>query len=249
MFVRCLACLLTDAPWSTSCMCCLASLPPIPLQGEGAFLRAYTGSDFIQGGSVAMGPTDDVRRDMILGKELYLEVKRIEGVVLGLGVDTTDGLPGATYTGADVKNGVYPVAPSSYDDGESSDEEGRIRRRCVFFWLGCVCVWGGSKQADWMTIYPSCCHIMSCQATNPCIRHTDPPAPHIPQNPTPPRHQLSQRGQPLRRPAARPRVHAPLRWGIPRRPARRVAPPVHGAWRARGPADGPGRRGGRARRH
>lgn len=135
--VRCLACALTDTPWSTSRVvlpCLLTTHPipthPVPLrQGEGAFLRGYTGSDFIQGGRVAMGPTDDVTRDMVLGKELFLEVKRIEGVVLGLGVDTTDGLPVATYTGTDVENGVYPVAPSSSYDDESSDEEGRIRRR------------------------------------------------------------------------------------------------------------------------
>ena len=102
------------------------------IQGEGAFIRGYTGSEFILGGRVALGPSDDVQRDMVLGKELYLEIKRIEGVVLGLGVDTTDGLPPAVYTTQDVKNGVYPTPPSShYDISESSDEEGRQRRRCV----------------------------------------------------------------------------------------------------------------------
>jgi hypothetical protein len=57
-------------------------------------------------------------------------VKRAEDIAVGLGVDTTDGLPTATMTAADSRSGLYPAAPAThYEDGASSDEEGRLRRR------------------------------------------------------------------------------------------------------------------------
>lgn len=37
-------------------------------------MRGYRSTEFVKGSRVAMGLTDDVMRDMVLGKELYLEV-------------------------------------------------------------------------------------------------------------------------------------------------------------------------------
>jgi hypothetical protein len=61
------------------------------------------------------------------------QVQRADDIVVGIGVDTTDGLPTATMTAADSRNGLYPAPPAThYEDGNSSDEEGRLRRRCVW---------------------------------------------------------------------------------------------------------------------
>lgn len=196
------------------------------MQGEGAFIRGYTGSEFILGGRMALGPSDDVQRDMVLGKELYLEIKRIEGVVLGLGVDSTDGLPPAVYTTQDVKNGVYPNPPSShYDNGESSDEEGRHRRRCVVFgvWQLAVVVCGGGVAHPRPHIHP----------------HSNT---HHPTTTSNPRQLPQQRERPLRRHPPRPRAGARPRRGHggkprdARAPGHGVAPRADGVRGPHGPA-------------
>lgn len=45
------------------------------LKGEGAFFRGYKRAECVRAGRVVMGLTDDVSRDMVLGKELFLEVR------------------------------------------------------------------------------------------------------------------------------------------------------------------------------
>ena len=100
----------------------------VAIAGEGAFFRAYRTHDVVRPGALARGLTDDVTRDMVLGKELFLEEK-VEDMLLGIGVDTVDGLPTETcWVGDPLVTGAYERS-YYHESAESSDEEGRIRSR------------------------------------------------------------------------------------------------------------------------
>ena len=120
-------------------------------EGQGAFLRGYKHthaakfkgrSNFVTPLAMVVGFSDDVARDMVVGKELYMQEEDCD-YCPGLGFETgnlihRETLPTDTCTMEDQGVvGMYRPGSNFENPGESSDEEGRVWSRQRYRQMKC----------------------------------------------------------------------------------------------------------------